>query len=170
MMVFFSGPIPTMANVITNSARLSLVALALVAQSGCSLLVQTQHANLANVREVPADRLLAYTEPAAGMGRVDVTRDAGLMGGGCFLGLMYDGRLIARFDPEEHATFYLPVGEVALAAVPDPMGRGLCGTTMGIEPAVESHSVSQNKTTHLRMRIGAYRRPWLVDDKIADMP
>jgi hypothetical protein len=155
-----------MPSIATIAVRLSLVVLALAAESGCSLMVQTQRADLANVHEVPPARLLGYTQPAPGMGRVEVTRDAGLMGGGCFLGLMYDGKLVARFDPEEHATFYFPVGDVALAAVPDPMGRGLCGTTMGIEPAVENHPVSTNKTTYLRMRIGAYRRPWLVDDKM----
>jgi hypothetical protein len=55
-----------------------------------------------------------------------VTRDVGLIGSGCFLGILIDSTLAAKFDPAEAATFYVEPGE-HLAAPTVIGGRGLCG-------------------------------------------
>jgi hypothetical protein len=149
-------------------ARVACVG-ATLALSACTAMVQTRHAEGAHLHEVPADRLLAFQDQAPGTARVEVTRDAGFMGGGCYLALMYGGKLIGRFDPEEHATFWLPVGKVDLAAAPDPLGRGLCSISTS-DPAIEPHEIAAGKTTYLRMRLGAYRRPWVVEDKAPVVP
>jgi hypothetical protein len=83
---------------------------------------------------VPADRLMAFQESVADTGTVVITRDIGLIGGGCFLGVLIDGQLSAKLDTGERAVFHLPAGEHLLAPT-WVKGKGLCGAFFDDERA-----------------------------------
>lgn len=76
---------------------------------------------------VPKSRLYAYQEPLqppAAM--ITVTRDTAFGAGACYAALWIDGRLAARFDPGERASFHVRPGERIIRAGPDPYAQGLC--------------------------------------------
>lgn len=91
--------------------------------AGCA----TTPVPLSQAKQVPADRLLAFqggiTGPSA---KLSVTRDAGFLGGGCYLALVINGKLAARFDTGEVANFDIAPGEVLLRVGGDPLGKGMC--------------------------------------------
>lgn len=140
-----------------------LLAAALFSLGACTLFVRTAPPDAMDVRAVPPDRILAYAAPAPGTGQVVVTRDAGALGGGCYLAVMAGTTLVARLDTEEQAVIWLPVGPNALAVAADPQGRGLCAIN-GFTPVVETHQVVADGITRLRLSLGAYRRPRLTED------
>jgi hypothetical protein len=110
---------------------------------------------------VPTERLLAYTTAKEGYAKVSVTRDAGFMGGGCYVGLVVEGVLAARFDAGETAEFYVPTGDSNMAVVPDPQGRGLCSGA-GWYPVPEHYALKADRLNLFRISFGAYRRPRLL--------
>lgn len=78
--------------------------------------------------QVASDRLLAFQERSAdATGTLVVTRDKGLLGGGCYYGFFINDVLAARFDVAETASFYIEPGELVLRSGRDPKGRALCG-------------------------------------------
>ncbi|MCW9716749.1 hypothetical protein [Avibacterium sp. 21-594] len=117
---------------------------------------------LQDAKPVPENRVLAFKEYNPEYAKVTITRDAGALGSGCYLGVMYRQTLLARFDPKENATFYIPEGEWKFAVTPDPMGRGLCSGAMGFNPAVEIQKIEKNKENLFRISSGPYRRPRLL--------
>jgi hypothetical protein len=130
--------------------------LALLASS-CA----TQGVPRAEATRVPPDRLLAFTDRKDGYASVVVTRDAGLMGGGCFIGLVISGTLAARFDPAETAEFFVPPGETDMAVVRDPQGRGMC--SMGAwNPVPEHYTLKKDGLNLFRISLGPFRRPRLL--------
>lgn len=79
------------------------------------------------VRPVPQERLLAYqNQLGSTSASLVVTRDAGLVGSGCYYALSINGSLAARFDVSERAVFFLEPGEVLLRVGRDPLGKALC--------------------------------------------
>ncbi|MBV6872164.1 hypothetical protein [Xanthomonas euvesicatoria] len=72
----------------------------------------------------PAERVFMYQSAVPDGGKLVVTRDVGLSGSACDIGIMVDGQDVARLRTGERATFNLPAGEVTLGA--KPVGSGLC--------------------------------------------
>lgn len=125
------------------------------------MFVRTEAVGEVNAKLVPKERVLAYQESKEGYATIVITRDAGFMGGGCYFGVTANSTLIGRFDTEESATFFMPPGEIEMAVVRDPDGRGLCGITYD-KPAVEKQTIKSDATKHFRISLRAYRRPQLI--------
>jgi len=106
--------------------RKVILAALVLALSGCA----TTHVPIDKAKPVPADRLLLAQDPLAIGGTLQVTRDAGYMGGGCFIGFYLDGKLAATFDPGEAATFSVPEGQ-HIVGIGNHGGKGLCAVDTG---------------------------------------
>lgn len=92
--------------------------------SGC--VMPTKQAPAERVTPAPGDRIFAIDEQAQPTGTIVITRDIGMLGGGCFLGVMVDGKMAAHLDRAEQVTLALTEGRHVLTATP-VQGRGLCG-------------------------------------------
>ncbi|SDH31950.1 hypothetical protein SAMN05216588_10427 [Pseudomonas flavescens] len=97
--------------------------LPLLALVGCS----SYQADADKLVSVPAERLLAHQAPVNGGGEVVVTRDLGLMGGGCYVAVLVDRRIAARIAVGEQARFQLPAGRHILGITADTQDPTLCG-------------------------------------------
>ncbi|NQD79310.1 3-isopropylmalate dehydratase [Pseudomonas sp. CrR14] len=97
--------------------------LPLLALAGCS----SYQADPDQVTAVPADRLLGYQTPVSGGGEVVVTRDLGLMGGGCYVAVLVDRKVAARIAVGEAARFQVPAGNRILGITADKQDETLCG-------------------------------------------
>ncbi|MFA3130062.1 hypothetical protein KWG22_18895 [Acinetobacter pittii] len=112
-------------------------------------------------KQTPKERLLAYQENKDGYAEVEITRDTGYLGGGCYLSVLFRDETIGRFDTGEKATFYLPVGQWSMAVAADPQGKGLCAAA-GFNPAFEQQNIKPNIKNIFRISSGPYRRPRLL--------
>lgn len=82
------------------------------------------------IKMAPANRLLAFQDKTKDVtATLVVTRDQGLIGGGCYKTLTIDSKLSARLDTSERANFYLQPGEHLLKVGVDEQGEGLCAFT-----------------------------------------
>ncbi|KAB8310316.1 hypothetical protein EH227_07320 [Rouxiella chamberiensis] len=99
---------------------------------------------------LPSDRTFAFgTGDHANSGALSVTRDSGLLGGGCYLGFYIDGQLAAKFDTAEKGTFYVKPGEHVIG-IGNPGGAGLCNIAKGYRREI-SIVVSQGETKKFRL-------------------
>ena len=137
--------------------KLLLIGIMSAVLSGCA---GTSPVVLQQAKQVPPERILAQGEYNPNYAKVTIVRDAGFQGGGCYLGVMYRQTLLARFDPEEKADFYIPEGEYNFAVIGDPYGRGLCGSQF--DPAVEKQVIKKDKDNIFRISLGPWRRPRLL--------
>lgn len=103
--------------------RSMLIALPLLLLAGCS----SFRGDPENIRPVPEDRLLAFQEAQASGGQIVVTRDFGMMGGGCYVAIEVDRQVAARIGVGERATFQVPAGTRVVGITPDRMDDTLCG-------------------------------------------
>lgn len=103
--------------------RSMLIALPLLLLAGCS----SFRGDPENIRPVPEDRLLAFQETQASGGQIVVTRDFGMMGGGCYVAIEVDHQVAARIGVGERATFQVPAGTRVVGITPDRMDDTLCG-------------------------------------------
>jgi hypothetical protein len=103
--------------------RSMLIALPLLLLAGCS----SFRGDPENIRPVPEDRLLAFQETQASGGQIVVTRDFGMMGGGCYVAIEVDRQVAARIGVGERATFQVPAGTRVVGITPDRMDDTLCG-------------------------------------------
>lgn len=92
------------------------------------------------VTAVPADRMLDFGAQAAPTGSISVTRDVGLVGAGCFLGLYVDGKPAAHFETGERAVIALSAGRHVITSR-SVGGRGLCGANSEERQVARSHSI-----------------------------
>ena len=92
--------------------------------SGC--VMPTKQPQASAVKAVPGDRLLGFQQQSDKTGTAHVTRDVGMIGAGCLLGILVDGQLAATLDTGERATLHLPAG-THLLTPSWVKGRGLCG-------------------------------------------
>ena len=92
--------------------------------AGCN----TTQTPLSMAKPVPVDRLFVKSPPLCkeGEGQITVIRDSGAFGAVCYIDFSIDGKLYARYDTEEIATFCAPVGEHALKV--GFSGRGGCSS------------------------------------------
>lgn len=75
----------------------------------------------------PANRLLALQAEDQGKdGTVTVIREGAAQGGHCFFGIYLDGKLVARLDNGEKASFYVKPGRRLIGVGSDPQGAGPC--------------------------------------------
>lgn len=126
-----------------------LVALAVVGLAGCAT-----HAPRPNeLRVAPADRLLAFQDPAGGDATLIVTRDRGFLGGGCYLAVFIDGKESARLDTGERAMFHVPSGHHVLGTW--NAGKALCGYRQGRDRRETDASVASGETRRYRILIDA---------------
>jgi hypothetical protein len=83
--------------------------------------------SLSEAIPAPASRLLALQSESAGMGgTVSVIREGAAQAGHCFFGIYIDGKLVARLDNNEKATFYVKPGRRLIGVGSDPQGAGPC--------------------------------------------
>ncbi|MCP8464316.1 3-isopropylmalate dehydratase [Pseudomonas sp. ZM23] len=98
--------------------------LPLLVLSGCASYQSDE------VQPVPADRLLAYQEMGQGSVKIDVSRDVGFLGGGCYVALTIDQQVAARIGAGESASFHVPAGQHVVGIIGDKDGDGLCSKAM----------------------------------------
>ena len=86
------------------TATIALAALV----TGCS----TSPVSFDKAKPVPGSRVMAYGQkPAGPYGTIQVSRDTGFVGGGCFVAIHVDGRPVARIDTGEAVSLFLPAGD-----------------------------------------------------------
>lgn len=115
--------------------------------SGC--VMPTKQPQASDVKAVPAERLLAFQEQSDATGAALITRDVGMIGGGCFLGILVDGTLAATLDTGERATLHIPAG-THLLSPSWVKGRGLCGAFYD-----EKRMAARRRTTEVTIVAGA---------------
>ena len=103
--------------------RLICAVLPLLLLAGCSSWKPAPE----DVKPVPADRLLGYQEPLRRGGELQVNRDVGGMGGGCYVAVLVDRKVAARIGVGEQVRFQVPVGTRVLSIGIDEMDDTLCG-------------------------------------------
>ena len=135
--------------------------MAVLCSASCTMFGATEPVPRDTAKAVPPERILAYTDKKDGYVSVFVTRDAGIMGSGCYIGLVVDGTLAGRFGTTETAEFFLPVGESDMAVVRDPHGRGLCAIGSW-NPVPEHYVIRADAPNLFRISLGAWRRPRLL--------
>ena len=74
-----------------------------------------------------AERLLGYQQPVSGGGRLEVHRDYGYLGGGCYVAFLIDRQVAARIGVGEEASFQVPAGEHVVGIGIDTQDDTLCG-------------------------------------------
>lgn len=104
--------------------RSILAILPLLVLSGCASYQGDE------VHPVPADRLLAYQQPGKDSVKVDVSRDVGYLGGGCYVAVTIDHEVAARIGKGESASFHVPAGKHVVGIIGDKDGDGLCSKAM----------------------------------------
>ncbi|MGP0175119.1 3-isopropylmalate dehydratase [Pseudomonas sp. NCHU5208] len=125
--------------------RSFLFAVPLLLMAGCS----SFRADPEHVRAVPQDRLLAFQEAEASSAHIVVTRDFGLMGGGCYVAIEVDRKVAARIGVGEEASFQVPPGRHIVGITPDRMDDTLCG--MGRLLREVAVPLEAGQTQHLRI-------------------
>jgi len=141
--------------------KISGVLVLLVISTGCSTMIRTNPVPHQVAQGVPQGRLMAFTEPNPNYAKMIVTRDSGVSGSGCYIGLVIDGNIAARFAPEETATFYVPSDVTEFAVVSDPFGQGLCSIS-GWEPVAENYILQTKKPNRFRINFGLKDVPRLL--------
>ncbi|WAJ36315.1 3-isopropylmalate dehydratase [Pseudomonas sp. GOM7] len=125
--------------------RSFLFAVPLLLMAGCS----SFRADPEHVRPVPEDRLLAFQKAEASSAHIVVTRDFGLMGGGCYVAIEVDRKVAARIGVGEEASFQVPPGTHIVGITPDRMDDTLCG--MGRLLREVAVPLAAGQTQHLRI-------------------
>jgi len=101
----------------------SLLAVAVIlAFSGCAA-----PPTVGEAVPAPANRLL--TQQAEDHGKnatLTVVRESAIQAGHCFFGVFIDGKLVARLDNNEKATFHVKPGRRLVGVGSDPQGVGPC--------------------------------------------
>lgn len=124
---------------------------------GCS----TSPVSSDKAKLVPKERMLAYTEPNPEYAKVQIIRDSGFLGGGCYFAVMYRQTTLARFDTSEKGIFYIPEGDWKFAVTRDPDGSLLCGAD-DFNPVFEVQKIRKDQENLFRISLGPYRRPRLL--------
>lgn len=136
------------------------IAIIVVTTTGCTMFARTNPVAVGSASKASSDRVLMYQEKVPEYFLMTVTRDEGIMGSACFIGLEINGKLAARFDPRETVSFYIPSATPALQVVRDPFGRGLCSSEW--TPVQETYELKAKQNNLFRISLGAYRRPRLL--------
>ncbi len=118
-------------------------AIVLLALSGCAMLPQNQvpaTATAVQASMVPPQRMMGFLHagkrPAA---QLVITRDAGLLGAGCYYSVYINELFAARMDAAETASFVVPAGKVVVKIGRDPYVPAFCN--MGYPTWVQGEAV-----------------------------
>ena len=103
--------------------RLIFAVLPLLVLAGCS----SYQADPEKITDIPSERLRAWQEPVQGGGEVVVTRDLGLMGGGCYVAVLVDRKVAARIGVGERGRIQVPAGNRIVGIAADSEDKTLCG-------------------------------------------
>ncbi len=96
----------------------------------------------------PATRLLAYQVEDKGRdAAVTVVREGAFQAGHCYFGIYIDGKLVARLDNNEKASFYLKPGQKLIGVGSDPQGAGVCSSNSGFRREVATRVEAGEKQT-----------------------
>jgi len=105
-------------------------AIVLLALTGCGLLPKSEApapAPAVQASMVPPERMMGFLHagkrPAA---QLVVTRDAGLLGAGCYYSVYINELFAARMDAAETASFVVPAGKVVVKIGRDPYVPAFC--------------------------------------------
>lgn len=101
--------------------NISLLSLTLLA--GCS----SWRPAADEVRNVPSERALAYQHALSNGGTLEVLRDSGGMGAGCYIAVKLDRQLAARIGTGEVLRLQVPAGTRVLGIGIDTEDATLCG-------------------------------------------
>lgn len=123
----------------------SLLALGLAA---CA----TKAPDASRITFVPADRLLTHQAKIEGGGEIVVTRDVGMVGGGCKMAFLIDGAAAGQINRAERATFYVEAGEHILGTE-YVSSKGLCSLGNKSQTRTEISAMFKPNETK-RYRIG----------------
>ncbi|WP_368607501.1 hypothetical protein [Pseudomonas fulva] len=127
--------------------RILIVALGVALLMGCT----TSPVSSDKAKVAPGERII-YESPANAGSSITVTRDTGwIAGGGCYVGLLIDGKLAARLATGETVTFRVPEGRHILGLSGDPMGNGLCGLEIGQSIKESSADLKQGESQRFRI-------------------
>ncbi|WP_149087661.1 hypothetical protein [Pseudomonas prosekii] len=115
--------------------------------TGCS----TSPVSFEQAKPVPGERVLAYgKKPAGPYGTIQVARDTGFVGGGCYVAIHVDGKPVARIDTGEAVSLFVPVGDHLVGLGADERGAGLCSWSGSLKEQSAALKAGQVK----RFRIG----------------
>ncbi|MBF8674805.1 hypothetical protein IRZ53_07485 [Pseudomonas fulva] len=127
--------------------RILIGVLGLALLSGCT----TSPVSSDKAKAAPLERII-YESPAHAGSSITVTRDTGwIAGGGCYVGVLIDGKLAARIATGETVTFRVPEGRHILGLSGDPMGNGLCGLEIGQSIKESSAELKQGESQRFRI-------------------
>ncbi|HGK7302436.1 TPA: hypothetical protein ACJ509_000262 [Stenotrophomonas maltophilia] len=136
------------------------IPLLLLTLTGC---MPTKQAPPTAVKDAPAERVFPLEQVQGPAGTVTVTRDVGFVGGGCYLGVMVDGKIAAHLDRAERLTVQLPEGRHVLTATP-VQGRGLCKVLQS-----EQANASRRRSTEIFVQAGA-TQPYRLYTSLEEFP
>lgn len=123
---------------------IGVAAFALI--SGCT----TSPVSAEKAAQVPNDRVFAFQQPVEGdSGMIFVTRDGGLLGSACYIGVYVNGDFVARVGPGEGARFFTKPGEVFVGAGEDLKGNGLCSIGISLREVLTTMDAGEVK--HFRI-------------------
>ncbi|QIO88853.1 hypothetical protein G9274_002538 [Stenotrophomonas rhizophila] len=125
--------------------RNATVILCALALAGC---MPTKQAPTSEVTPAPAARVFPIDAQSGPTGTITITRDVGFLGGGCYLGVMIDGKIAAHLDRAERVTFDLAATRHVLTAT-WIKGRGLCGAMS------EKSMAARRRSTEIMVGTGA---------------
>ncbi|MFJ2364770.1 hypothetical protein ACIPIN_13925 [Pseudomonas sp. NPDC087697] len=122
--------------------RILIAIAAFVLISGC----MTSPISAEKAARVPSDRVFAFQQPIEGdSGTIFVTRDGGLLGSACYIGIYVNGDFVARMGPGEGARFFTKPGEVFVGAGEDLKGNGLCSIGISLREVVTTMDAGEVK-------------------------
>ncbi|NNJ16329.1 hypothetical protein CSV86_014465 [Pseudomonas putida CSV86] len=127
--------------------RILFAVMGLALLAGCT----TSPVSSDKAKAAPLERII-YESPAHAGSSITVTRDTGwIAGGGCYVGVLIDGKLAARIATGETVTFRVSEGRHILGLSGDPMGNGLCGLEIGQSIKESSADLKQGESQRFRI-------------------
>lgn len=117
----------------------------LIGLTGCA----TSAVDPQQAKPIPTDRILTN---GTGESIINVTRDNGwLVGGGCFVEIIIDGKPYARIDTGEAISIKTNPGRHILGISGDSQGKGLCGAKIGQPMKETSTQITVGETQRFRI-------------------
>lgn len=130
----------------TSSIIVSSILLAMA--SGCATRPPLEH----DVRMVPTDRVYISSKNN-GDATIQVTRDKGVLGSGCYIAVYLDGNKVAALGTGERFIFRVNSGRHIIGAW--QTGAGLCGIRDGRDRKEADATISRGELRKYRITINA---------------
>jgi hypothetical protein len=101
--------------------RVLIAAVLAVGLVGCA----TRQISVRESAPVPSDRQFLFRDAQPDTGSLVVVRDRGMMGAGCPMDILVDGKSAAHLRVGESLELHVPAGARIVGVA--PTGKGLCG-------------------------------------------